>query len=384
MITKFSFFLLALLFALISAATFALAAADEQQQQELISPYVTPLTAANFDEKLKEHPFWFIKFYAPWCGHCQQLAPTWLEFGAQLETSTGVKVGKIDCTAQKNGEICDRYHVRGYPTLIFFKDGEQVMEYEQSRSIQAMQNWVQKLIAPPNFDGEIVVLTNDNFERTVSSAPNALWFVKFHSPQCGHCKAMEQTWIDFAREMTGGNVIVAEVNVMIETDVATKFGIDRYPTLYLIQGRKMVQYDGARTVKDFKEFVQEGDVLKSGSGNRKILERPVMTVGADGFIEQFLQLTQEHPIIFFALIGIVIVTIVLCVTMVVCLMDGYESEPLKRPAVPPHASKPTNKLSVNDSNVPVTTTTTAANTSSLSANTLGAEMRSRTTKDKDY
>jgi len=54
-----------------------------------------------------------VEFYAPWCGHCQQLAPKWKQVAAKLKGV--VNVGAVDCDAHK--ALCQQHGVKGYPTI---------------------------------------------------------------------------------------------------------------------------------------------------------------------------------------------------------------------------------------------------------------------------
>merc|ERR1711881_463484 len=78
----------------------------------------------------------FIKFFAPWCGHCKRLAPTWEELAGKFAENAGVKIAKVDCTEgnNKNREICTAQGVNGFPTLNIYKDGEKVDEYNGKRA----------------------------------------------------------------------------------------------------------------------------------------------------------------------------------------------------------------------------------------------------------
>ena len=60
---------------------------------------------------------WFIKFYAPWCGHCKRLAPTWEEVATELKGQ--VNVAKVDVT--ENRALGKQFGVKGFPTLLFFR-----------------------------------------------------------------------------------------------------------------------------------------------------------------------------------------------------------------------------------------------------------------------
>ena len=63
----------------------------------------------------------FVEFSATWCGYCQQMKTTLNSLSDKLE---GVNVQIVDVDEEM--ELAKQYKVRSLPTLILFKDGEEV------------------------------------------------------------------------------------------------------------------------------------------------------------------------------------------------------------------------------------------------------------------
>lgn len=89
---------------------------------------------------------WFVKFYAPWCGHCKHLAPVWDQL--YHEHADQLNVAKVDCTAENSKEICENFEVRGYPTLLYFPSEEEhsgkYFKYNGMRSKEALEGFALK------------------------------------------------------------------------------------------------------------------------------------------------------------------------------------------------------------------------------------------------
>jgi protein disulfide-isomerase A6 len=101
---------------------------------------VERLDVDTFDDVTDSDALWLVEFFAPWCGHCQQLAPEWKDAAAQLadEIPDDVKLAAVDCT--RNNGLCAKYKVDGYPTIKVFgedKDKPTELTVGQRPDVQA-------------------------------------------------------------------------------------------------------------------------------------------------------------------------------------------------------------------------------------------------------
>ena len=78
---------------------------------------------------------WFIKFYAPWCGHCKALSPIWDELFEKNRHE--LNIAKVDCTDDSNTELCVQFKINGYPTLLLLKD-DKYYKYKGPRDYDSL------------------------------------------------------------------------------------------------------------------------------------------------------------------------------------------------------------------------------------------------------
>ena len=89
-----------------------------------------------------------VEFYAPWCGHCKELAPEYMEVGFYYKKKNpNVLIAKIDATANE----IPGHSIEGYPTLKFFAaHNKTAVLFEGERTEEGIIKFIEEQLAAKN------------------------------------------------------------------------------------------------------------------------------------------------------------------------------------------------------------------------------------------
>ncbi|MGB0866143.1 MAG: thioredoxin TrxC [Granulosicoccaceae bacterium] len=79
-----------------------------------------------------------VDFWAPWCGPCKMMAPTFEQVAAEMEPN--VRLLKVD--TEQNPTLAARFGIRSIPTLAVFKGGKEVARQAGAMDAQTLKRWV--------------------------------------------------------------------------------------------------------------------------------------------------------------------------------------------------------------------------------------------------
>eukprot|EP00618_Florenciella_parvula_P036072 CAMPEP_0119474524 /NCGR_PEP_ID=MMETSP1344-20130328/5743_1 /TAXON_ID=236787 /ORGANISM="Florenciella parvula, Strain CCMP2471" /LENGTH=583 /DNA_ID=CAMNT_0007507845 /DNA_START=43 /DNA_END=1794 /DNA_ORIENTATION=- len=275
---------------------------------------VSVLNKDLFQRFMNRNPLVLMEFYAPWCGHCQEMAPKYREAAAQLaakksELAVPVKFAKLDDGDEYNREARfgaeDVYNYSSYPALFVFKDGKMDSPYYGGREVEdlvdhmtALANgkdpWEEEKKRRPGLYktkcGQEVVaeLEPETFNSSLvipATEDNTVWIVEFYSDRCPFCQSLSPEIIKAAETLDEQyksqgikkNVRIAALNSRVFDDVPEVWGVTGYPWVTAFyDGTKiadMAGLGGAQSVIDWaNRMVAEHWKPENGEPKDKVIE----------------------------------------------------------------------------------------------------------------
>ncbi|EHK99924.1 hypothetical protein M7I_4179 [Glarea lozoyensis 74030] len=222
---------------------------------------------------------WFIKFYAPWCGHCQAMAPNWIQLAKEFKGK--LNIGEVNCDVESR--LCKDAHLRGYPTILFFQGGERV-EYEGLRGLGDFISYANKAI-----DISDGVKDVDAVEFKELEEKEEVIFVYFydHATTSEDFAALERLTLSLI-----GHAKLVKTN---SAALAERFKITTWPRLLVSRDGRPTYYT-ALAPQDMRDFRQVLHWMQSvwlpivpeltASNSREIMDGKLVVLGI---------LTRERP-----------------------------------------------------------------------------------------
>lgn len=112
------------------------------------SANVVSLNPSNYEE-LTSGKTVFIKFFAPWCGHCKAMAEDWVAIGEDFGRDKNILIGEVDCTDESSGneDLCGQQNIQGFPTLKYGSP-HNLEEYQGGRDYESLSAFAKGSLGP--------------------------------------------------------------------------------------------------------------------------------------------------------------------------------------------------------------------------------------------
>ncbi|KAL8126532.1 hypothetical protein AgCh_013708 [Apium graveolens] len=122
--------------------------ADESS--ESVIEHVLTLDHSNLTQTVAKHDFIVVEFYAPWCGHCKNLAPEYEKAASVLSShDPPIVLAKYDANEEANKELAKQFEIRGFPTIKILRNGgKQSQEYKGPREADGIVSYLKKQVGP--------------------------------------------------------------------------------------------------------------------------------------------------------------------------------------------------------------------------------------------
>ena len=114
----------------------------------------------------------------------------------------------------------------------------------------------------------LIILNQDIFEDVIAARDqhfvkdDQVWFIMFDSPRCKYCHEVLEHWEDFANfNIHQKDFKIAYLFCPRAFDTCNRLGVKGYPTLSVLDGNHVYDYQGLLEVHEMTKFVKEKEYL---------------------------------------------------------------------------------------------------------------------------
>lgn len=182
---------------------------------------------------------WFVKFFVPWCHHCQALAPSWAQMAKELQGK--LNVGEVNCDVESR--LCKDVRVRAYPTIHFFRGGERV-EYDGLRGLGDLVNYGKKAL---DVGGGVTYLDAEAFKKMEQTEEVIFLYFYDHATTSEDFEALERLTLSLI-----GHAKLVKTD---SKELAERFKISTWPRLLVSRDGRPTYYN-VLAPKDMRDFRQ--------------------------------------------------------------------------------------------------------------------------------